>query len=139
MAPSRALSKILKPTNVLKGRISLATSQQRHQYRTWMGELVGRNAQSPIAGFNRPRIAARNLQLSRYFAANTESNESESLRKTPLHDLHAAHGAKFVPFGGYTMPVQYSDLSVGESHKWTREKASLFDVSHMYVHAKSIG
>lgn len=29
------------------------------------------------------------------------------------------------------MPVQYSDLSVGESHKWTREKASLFDVSHM--------
>ncbi|KAF2223106.1 hypothetical protein BDZ85DRAFT_274195 [Elsinoe ampelina] len=36
-----------------------------------------------------------------------------------------------VPFGGYEMPVQYSDLSVGESHKWTREKASIFDVSHM--------
>lgn len=36
-----------------------------------------------------------------------------------------------VPFGGYEMPVQYSDLSVGESHKWTREKASLFDVGHM--------
>lgn len=36
-----------------------------------------------------------------------------------------------VPFGGYTMPVQYSDLSVGESHIWTREKASLFDVGHM--------
>lgn len=29
------------------------------------------------------------------------------------------------------MPVQYSDLSVGESHAWTREKASLFDVGHM--------
>lgn len=29
------------------------------------------------------------------------------------------------------MPVQYSDLGVGESHKWTREKASIFDVSHM--------
>ena len=39
-----------------------------------------------------------------------------------------------VPFGGYSMPVQYSDLSVGESHKWTREKASLFDVGHMYIH-----
>ncbi|GAB7348627.1 hypothetical protein MBLNU459_g7001t1 [Dothideomycetes sp. NU459] len=36
-----------------------------------------------------------------------------------------------VPFGGFLMPVQYSDLGVGESHKWTREKASLFDVSHM--------
>jgi aminomethyltransferase len=36
-----------------------------------------------------------------------------------------------VPFGGYSMPVQYSDLSVGESHAWTREKASIFDVGHM--------
>ncbi|KAI9682585.1 MAG: Aminomethyltransferase, mitochondrial [Bathelium mastoideum] len=36
-----------------------------------------------------------------------------------------------VPFGGYLMPVQYSDLSIVESHKWTREKASLFDVGHM--------
>lgn len=38
-----------------------------------------------------------------------------------------------VPFANYSMPVQYSDLSVGESHKWTREKASLFDVGHMYA------
>lgn len=38
-----------------------------------------------------------------------------------------------VPFAGYSMPVQYSDLSVGESHAWTREKASLFDVGHMYA------
>jgi aminomethyltransferase len=36
-----------------------------------------------------------------------------------------------VPFGGYTMPVQYSDLSIADSHNWTREKASLFDVGHM--------
>lgn len=32
------------------------------------------------------------------------------------------------------MPVQYSDLSIGESHHWTREKASLFDVGHMVQH-----
>ncbi|KAK4694408.1 aminomethyltransferase, partial [Lecanoromycetidae sp. Uapishka_2] len=38
-----------------------------------------------------------------------------------------------VSFGGYSMPVQYTDLSVGESHKWTRENASLFDVGHMYA------
>lgn len=33
------------------------------------------------------------------------------------------------------MPLQYSDQSVGESHLWTREKCSIFDVSHMYVSA----
>ncbi|KAI9722810.1 MAG: Aminomethyltransferase, mitochondrial [Chrysothrix sp. TS-e1954] len=32
------------------------------------------------------------------------------------------------------MPVQYKDLGLGESHLWTREKASLFDVSHMVQH-----
>lgn len=36
-----------------------------------------------------------------------------------------------VPFGGYTMPVQYSDLSIADSHNWTREKCSIFDVGHM--------
>lgn len=36
-----------------------------------------------------------------------------------------------VPFAGFSMPLQYADLSHVESHKWTREKASLFDVSHM--------
>lgn len=53
------------------------------------------------------------------------------LRRTPLFDLHQRHGAKMVPFGGFSMPVQYDDLGVGESHNWTREKASIFDVSHM--------
>lgn len=43
-----------------------------------------------------------------------------------------------VPFGGYSMPVQYSDLSVRDSHLWTREKASLFDVGHMYESISSI-
>lgn len=36
-----------------------------------------------------------------------------------------------VPFGGYSMPVQYPDLSIAESHHWTREKCSIFDVGHM--------
>jgi aminomethyltransferase len=57
--------------------------------------------------------------------------DDSNLGKTDLYDLHLAHGAKMVPFGGYSMPVQYNDLGVGESHKWTREKASLFDVGHM--------
>lgn len=55
------------------------------------------------------------------------------LHHTPLYDLHIAHSAKMVPFAGYSMPVQYSDMSLVESHNWTRQKASLFDVSHMSV------
>ena len=39
-----------------------------------------------------------------------------------------------VPFAGFSMPVSYFDQSVGESHRWTREKASLFDVGHMVQH-----
>lgn len=48
----------------------------------------------------------------------------------PLHDLHAELGAKFVPFAGWQMPVQYS-AGVMAEHLWCREKAGLFDVSHM--------
>eukprot|EP00842_Homolaphlyctis_polyrhiza_P005302 jgi/Hompol1/5773/HPOL_002056-RA len=36
-----------------------------------------------------------------------------------------------VEFAGWDMPVQYSSLGVLASHHWTREKASIFDVSHM--------
>ena len=53
--------------------------------------------------------------------------------RTALYDLHIDKGGKMVPFGGFSMPVQYSDLSVGDSHRWTREKCSLFDVGHMYI------
>jgi len=47
-----------------------------------------------------------------------------------LHDLHAELGAKFVPFAGWQMPVQYA-AGVMAEHNWCREKAGLFDVSHM--------
>ncbi|NBB80395.1 MAG: glycine cleavage system aminomethyltransferase GcvT [Verrucomicrobia bacterium] len=47
----------------------------------------------------------------------------------PLHSFHAAQGARFVDFGGWNMPVQYS--SILEEHKAVREAAGLFDVSHM--------
>lgn len=55
-----------------------------------------------------------------------------TMKRTGLYDLHVTQGAKMVPFAGYMMPVQYSDLAVSESHRWTREKCSLFDVGHMY-------
>ncbi len=50
-------------------------------------------------------------------------------RCTPLHDLHVALGAKLVPFAGWELPVQYEGILA--EHRWTRESASLFDVSHM--------
>lgn len=52
------------------------------------------------------------------------------LKTTPLHALHIELGAKMVPFAGYDMPVQYP-LGVMKEHQHTREKAGLFDVSHM--------
>ena len=50
--------------------------------------------------------------------------------KTALYNLHLKHGAKFVPFAGYQMPIQYSEGIIDE-HKYTRTNAGLFDVSHM--------
>ena len=50
--------------------------------------------------------------------------------KTPLHALHAELGAKFTPFAGYDMPVQYP-AGVLKEHLHTRAAAGLFDVSHM--------
>ncbi len=54
----------------------------------------------------------------------------DDLKTLVLADLHAELGAKFVPFAGYSMPVQYARGVMGE-HLWTRENAGLFDVSHM--------
>jgi len=50
--------------------------------------------------------------------------------KTPYFDMHVAAGGKMVPFAGYAMPVQYP-LGIMKEHIHTREKAGLFDVSHM--------
>ncbi len=60
----------------------------------------------------------------------SEPTQAEPLLRTPLHEAHAALGARFVPFAGYEMPVQYKDGVLAE-HRWTREHAGLFDVSHM--------
>lgn len=51
------------------------------------------------------------------------------LKRTPLRDFHAAHGARLVDFAGWEMPVQYR--SILEEHKAVRRTAGLFDVSHM--------
>jgi len=62
--------------------------------------------------------------------AKAESAPMSDLLKTKLHAKHVALGAKMVPFAGYDMPVQYP-MGVMKEHLHTREKAGLFDVSHM--------
>jgi aminomethyltransferase len=52
------------------------------------------------------------------------------LKKTPLNEAHRKAGGKMVDFGGWDMPVQYSAGVIAE-HMATRERAGLFDVSHM--------
>lgn len=54
----------------------------------------------------------------------------DSLKRTPLYDLHVSLGGKMVPFAGYDMPVQYP-AGVLKEHLHTRSSAGLFDVSHM--------
>jgi aminomethyltransferase len=51
------------------------------------------------------------------------------LRRTPLFDLHRSLGARMVPFAGFEMPVQYQGIKA--EHAAVRERAGLFDVSHM--------
>ncbi|UWQ82765.1 glycine cleavage system aminomethyltransferase GcvT [Leisingera caerulea] len=55
---------------------------------------------------------------------------TDAPKRTPLYDLHVELGGKMVDFAGWEMPVQYPMGIMGE-HKQCREKAALFDVSHM--------
>jgi aminomethyltransferase len=56
-------------------------------------------------------------------------SEKEEPKKTPLYDVHVAHGARMVPFAGFSMPVQYT--GVIDEHQNVRNAVGLFDVSHM--------
>jgi aminomethyltransferase len=56
-------------------------------------------------------------------------SSSETLKKTPLNALHRELGGKMVDFGGWDLPVQYSGII--DEHQAVRERAGLFDVSHM--------
>jgi aminomethyltransferase len=53
---------------------------------------------------------------------------SELLR-TPLYEAHRKLGGRLVPFAGFELPVQYG--SILDEHAAVRERAGLFDVSHM--------
>ena len=50
-------------------------------------------------------------------------------KRTPLYETHCRLGARMVDFAGFAMPVQYA--SILDEHAAVRERAGLFDVSHM--------
>lgn len=52
-----------------------------------------------------------------------------SEKRTCLFDRHVALGAKMVPFGGFEMPIQYTDIA--DEHNAVRQACGVFDVSHM--------
>lgn len=54
---------------------------------------------------------------------------TNELKRTPLFDEYAKHGGKTIDFGGWDLPVQFS--SIKEEHDAVRNRAGLFDVSHM--------
>ncbi len=53
----------------------------------------------------------------------------QELKKTPFYDIHVNLGARMVDFAGFSMPVQYE--SIIKEHEAVRNKAGVFDVSHM--------
>jgi glycine cleavage system T protein (aminomethyltransferase) len=53
----------------------------------------------------------------------------QTLRRTPLFELHVAAGARMVPFAGWEMPLQYA--GVVAEHRAVRADCGAFDVSHM--------
>lgn len=50
-------------------------------------------------------------------------------KRTPLYEMHARLNGRFVEFGGWALPVQYT--SIIKEHTAVREAAGLFDISHM--------
>ena len=51
------------------------------------------------------------------------------MQTTALESVHAAAGARMVPFAGWNMPVQYRGIL--EEANTVRERAGLFDLGHM--------
>ena len=73
------------------------------------------------------RYAAR--RYIRCMAGNGGSGGGSGLTELVLRERHQALGARFAPFAGWEMPLQYGGI-VGE-HEAVRERVGVFDVSHL--------
>src|SRR5688572_7040047 len=79
-----------------------------------------------LAGGEAHRCRLRRPQPGVYLS----TGRGVRLIRLALHDVHAEHGARFSPFAGFEMPLQYSE-GLRAEHLHTRAAAGLFDVSHM--------
>ncbi|MFG3420505.1 glycine cleavage system aminomethyltransferase GcvT [Micromonospora sp. NPDC049460] len=61
----------------------------------------------------------------------TSDAAATRLRRSPLHERHTAAGAKFAPFGGWEMPLEYAGGGVLKEHTAVRTGVGVFDVSHL--------
>src|SRR5256884_4519133 len=61
--------------------------------------------------------------------SSTRALPSSVASRTPLYEWHRAAGARFIEFGGWEMPLQYSGIV--DEHLTVRQTVGLFDVSHM--------
>jgi len=62
---------------------------------------------------------------------SAENAETGALLNSPLHQRHVAAGAKFAPFSGWSMPLEYSGAGVLAEHAAVRNAVGIFDVSHL--------
>jgi glycine cleavage system T protein (aminomethyltransferase) len=62
-------------------------------------------------------------------SADAGAGVADQLHETALADIHRGLGARLIEFGGWLMPVQYTGIL--EEHRAVRERAGLFDLSHM--------
>jgi aminomethyltransferase len=62
---------------------------------------------------------------------SAENAEAGALLHSPLHQRHVAAGAKFAPFSGWSMPLEYAGAGVLAEHAAVRNAVGIFDVSHL--------
>jgi aminomethyltransferase len=62
---------------------------------------------------------------------SAENTETGALLNSPLHQRHVAAGAKFAPFSGWSMPLEYAGAGVLAEHAAVRNAVGIFDVSHL--------
>lgn len=137
ISKKKAMKSLRRGTNLFGLRSTYPRSFSAAANGSPLSSVVRR--QLPSSGANSPAIRPLANRTSILFQQNnvarrnatTATASGVNLKRTQLYNLHVDRGAKMVPFAGFSMPLQYSDLSHVESHNWTREKASLFDVSHM--------
>ncbi|KAK4144669.1 uncharacterized protein C8A04DRAFT_27606 [Dichotomopilus funicola] len=129
---STALAKTLRGACRARcGTPATTIAVSRRSIATTSGGFVTQQQQQPNHPPQRQLLASRPATTQTRHYASAPASKEENLDITPLHPLHLAHNAKLVPFGGFSMPVQYPSHTVSQSHVFTRAHASLFDVSHM--------